>query len=68
MGINADIEIDTDRCIGAALCARWAPAVFSQDDDGVVELRPGGPARADEPLVREAALTCPVQAITLRRS
>jgi ferredoxin len=62
------IEIDADRCIGSAMCTRTAPEVFTQDDDGVVELLPGGGARADDPLVREAALACPVQAIGLRGS
>lgn len=62
------IEIDTDRCIGAAMCARHAPEVFTQDDNAVVELLPGGAARANDPLVREAALACPVQAITLSQS
>ncbi|MET8622452.1 ferredoxin [Kitasatospora sp. NPDC004669] len=60
-----EIEIDTGRCIGAAMCTRHAPEVFTQDDEGVVELLPGGAARADDPLVREAALACPVQAITV---
>ncbi|MGW3039838.1 ferredoxin [Kitasatospora sp. NPDC001159] len=60
-----DIGIDTDRCVGAAMCTRHAPEVFTQDDEGVVELLPGGAVQADDPLVREAALACPVQAITL---
>ncbi|MER6301894.1 ferredoxin [Kitasatospora sp. NPDC001539] len=63
--MGTDIEIDTARCIGAALCTRHAPEVFTQDDDGVVELLPGGTGTAADPLVREAAEACPVQAITL---
>ncbi|MFD8235273.1 ferredoxin [Streptomyces sp. NPDC059696] len=55
----------TDRCIGAAMCAMTAPEVFTQDDDGVVRLLPGGAERAGDPRVREAARACPVQAITL---
>lgn len=27
---------DRDKCIGAGQCAMAAPAVFDQDDDGVV--------------------------------
>ncbi|MGW2254716.1 ferredoxin [Kitasatospora sp. NPDC001660] len=61
-----DIDLDTDRCIGAAVCTRHAPAVFTQDEDGIVGLLPGDAARTDDPLVREAALACPAQAITLR--
>ncbi|MFF2142011.1 ferredoxin [Kitasatospora sp. NPDC058190] len=60
-----DIELDTGRCIGSAMCTRHAPEVFTQDDEGVVELLPGGAARSGDPLVREAAEACPVRAITL---
>ncbi|MEU8515112.1 ferredoxin [Kitasatospora sp. NPDC048722] len=66
MDVDGSIEIDADRCIGSATCTRLAPDVFTQDDDGVVELLPGGAAQADGSLVREAALGCPVQAITVR--
>ena len=59
------IDIDTDRCIGAAMCVMHAPAVFTQDDDGVVELLPDGTGRARSPQVAEAVSACPVQAITL---
>ncbi|MEE1783278.1 ferredoxin [Streptomyces sp. SP17BM10] len=68
MDVDGSIEIDADRCIGAATCTRLAPDVFTQNDDGVVELLPGDAARADDELVREAALGCPVQAITVRES
>jgi ferredoxin len=59
------ISIATERCIGAAMCALTAPEVFTQDDDGVSRLLPGGPERTRDTLVREAARACPVQAITL---
>ncbi|WP_327174184.1 ferredoxin [Streptomyces sp. NBC_01335] len=62
------IDIDTDRCIGAARCVQHAPGVFTQDDDGVVELLPDDGGREDGPLIEEAAFACPVQAITLGRS
>lgn len=62
------IEIDTGRCIGAANCTRHAPDVFGQNQESVVELLPGGLARADDPLVREAVLACPVGAITVAAS
>lgn len=68
MDVNGSIEIDTGRCIGAATCTRLAPDVFTQDDDGVAELLPGGATRADDALLREAVLGCPVQAITVRAS
>ncbi|MFJ9630114.1 ferredoxin [Streptomyces sp. NPDC091280] len=60
-----EISIATDRCIGAALCALTAPAVFTQDDDGVSRLLPGGTDGAHGPSAHEAARACPVQAITV---
>ncbi|MER7048559.1 MULTISPECIES: ferredoxin [Streptomyces] len=58
------IEIDRDVCIGAALCALTAPEVFTQDDDGLSELLPARPGETHEAKARQAARTCPVQAIT----
>ncbi|MEW2576552.1 ferredoxin [Streptomyces syringium] len=59
------IGIDTDTCIGSGQCALTAPGVFTQDDDGFGEVLPGREDGAGEPLVREAARACPVQAITV---
>ncbi|MFJ8855445.1 ferredoxin [Streptomyces sp. NPDC102437] len=61
------IDIDTDRCIGAARCVQHAPGVFTQDDDGVVELLPDHGEEGEDPLIQEAAFACPVQAIALSR-
>ncbi len=48
------------------MCALTAPEVFTQDDDGFSEVRPGGTAvTAGHPLVRDAARACPVGAVTL---
>ncbi|MEU8913885.1 MULTISPECIES: ferredoxin [Streptomyces] len=59
------IAINTDRCIGAGQCALTAPGVFTQDDDGFSALLPGREDGAGDPLVREAARACPVQAIAV---
>lgn len=65
------IDIDKDRCIGAGLCALTAPAVFTQDDDGLSELLPSGAgdhgaAQAQvRTQVQEAVRVCPVRAISL---
>ncbi|KOU42810.1 ferredoxin [Streptomyces sp. WM6378] len=59
------ISIDKDVCIGAGQCALTAPSVFTQDDDGFSALLPGREDGGGDPLVREAARACPVQAITL---
>lgn len=60
------IEVDKERCVGAGMCALTAPDVFTQDDDGVSEVLPGGAERAgDHPMVKEAARACPVGAVTV---
>ncbi|MFJ6940381.1 ferredoxin [Streptomyces sp. NPDC101132] len=62
------ISIDSGRCIGAGQCALTAPAVFTQDDEGVSALLPGREDGAGSPLVREAARACPVGAIAVREA
>ncbi|KOU00689.1 ferredoxin [Streptomyces sp. NRRL F-5755] len=59
------IDIDTSVCIGSGQCVLTAPGVFTQDDDGFSTLLPGREDGAGDPLVREAARACPVQAITV---
>jgi ferredoxin len=59
------IDIDKDTCIGAGQCALAAPGVFTQDDDGFSTLLPGREDGAGDPLVGEAARSCPVGAITV---
>ncbi|MEU4832611.1 ferredoxin [Streptosporangium sp. NPDC023615] len=59
--MRADAERDI--CIGAGMCVLTAPAVFDQDDDGIVvvlteEIPPGS-----EEAVRRAATLCPSGAI-----
>ncbi|MEU7105152.1 ferredoxin [Streptomyces sp. NPDC046215] len=62
------ISLDSDLCIGAGQCALTAPNVFTQDDDGFGALLPGREDGAGDPLAREAARSCPVQAITVEDS
>ncbi|MEU4199097.1 ferredoxin [Streptomyces sp. NPDC045470] len=59
------IDIDTSVCIGSGQCALTAPEVFTQDDEGFSALLPGREDGAGDPLVREAARACPVQAISV---
>ena len=59
------IDIDKDVCIGAGQCALAAPGVFTQDDDGFSTLLPGRQDGTGDPMLREAARACPVQAITV---
>ncbi|RSO30987.1 ferredoxin [Streptomyces sp. WAC 06725] len=62
------IDIDTSVCIGSGQCVLTAPGVFTQDDDGFSTLLPGREDGTGDPLVREAARACPVQAIAVSDS
>ncbi|MFF7071760.1 ferredoxin [Streptomyces pseudovenezuelae] len=66
--MRTDIDIDKDVCIGAGQCALAAPGVFTQDDDGFSTLLPGREDGGGDPMVREAARSCPVSAITVSES
>ena len=66
--MRMDIDIDKDVCIGAGQCALSAPGVFTQDDDGFSTLLPGREDGGGGPMVREAARSCPVSAITVSES
>ncbi|MGK5545883.1 ferredoxin [Streptomyces sp. URMC 127] len=60
------IEIDTDLCCGAGMCALVAPGVFDQnDEDGTVILLDPAPAAEQHAAVREAAGRCPTAVIRI---
>ncbi|GGL07399.1 ferredoxin [Sphaerisporangium melleum] len=60
------IKADTERCIGAGMCALTAPKVFDQsEEDGTVLLLVDEPAAEDEAAVRRAVQVCPSGALSL---
>ncbi len=59
------IKADRETCTAAGQCASVAPALFDQDDDGVVVLLKDEPSEAEEALARRAASLCPARAITI---
>ncbi|MEU5957154.1 ferredoxin [Streptomyces sp. NPDC047525] len=59
------VHVESERCVGAGMCALTAPSVFTQDDDGFSEVLPGREDGGGDPLVREAVRACPVQAVTV---
>ncbi|MFC5147860.1 ferredoxin [Streptomyces aureoversilis] len=59
------VSIDSDVCIGAGQCVLTAPGVFDQDEDGFGLVRPGSEDGGGDPLIKEAARACPVQAVTV---
>jgi len=59
------ITVRPDLCIAAGQCALTAPAVFDQDDDGIVILLDESPPEAEHERARRAAALCPARVITI---
>lgn len=60
------IKADASRCVASGMCAFTAPEVFDQDEtDGVVVVLQEAPSEDQHDKVRQAAVSCPVQVITL---
>ncbi|KUL46162.1 ferredoxin-1 [Streptomyces sp. NRRL F-4489] len=57
------VTADRTVCVGAGLCALTAPAVFDQDDDGLVTVLRPSAAGGDGSAAREAGLLCPSGAV-----
>jgi len=58
-----EVKIDREKCIGTGNCVDLAPKVFELDDEGkstVIDK-----SGADDETLKEAAESCPVEAITL---
>ncbi|WP_187370191.1 ferredoxin [Streptomyces boluensis] len=56
------VTIEPDRCVGSGQCVMLAPAVFDQDDDGIVILLDDKPTTELDG-VRESVKVCPGRAI-----
>jgi ferredoxin len=57
------ITADRDVCISAGNCVMTAPAVFDQDDDGIVVVLVDEVPEGEEDHAREAVKLCPSQAL-----
>ncbi len=57
------ITVDTDRCVGAGQCVLTAPAVFDQDDDGLVIVLTTEPDASETDAVWQAGDLCPARTI-----
>lgn len=57
------INIDQDACCGAGQCTLVAPAVFGQDDEGLVVLLDASPPPELADAVQEAVSMCPTGVI-----
>ena len=57
------VKVDREACIGDETCVAIAPDIFEMDDEGIAVVLQSNPG--DEDLAREAAESCPVDAIIL---
>ena len=57
------VKVVERKCIGAGQCVLAAPAVFDQDEDGIVVLKDATPPADQHEAVRKAARLCPAVAI-----
>ncbi|MCE0536191.1 ferredoxin [Kineosporia rhizophila] len=60
-----DIQADRDACVGAGQCAMIAPALFDQDDEGIVVTLAHRPPPEHESVARQAVRLCPARALAL---
>ncbi|SFW73017.1 ferredoxin [Amycolatopsis australiensis] len=60
------VAIEQERCVTSGRCAFTAPEVFTQNDDGLVEVLTERPAADQQEAVREAAFLCPALAIEVK--
>jgi ferredoxin len=59
------VTIDRSKCVGSGNCMMSAPAVFEQDDDGLVVLLNPAPPEGEEAAVRQAVELCPARVISV---
>lgn len=59
------IRADTGVCVGSGQCALTEPAVFDQDDDGIVTLLTDQPDGNAAENAREAVSLCPSGALSI---
>ena len=65
---NFKVRVNPSKCIGAGQCVLSAPAVFDQDDDGLVVLLDPEPPPAQHAAARKAADLCPARVISIEES
>ncbi|MEU8141374.1 (4Fe-4S)-binding protein [Nonomuraea sp. NPDC048901] len=59
------IKADTGLCVGSGQCVLAEPAVFDQDDDGIVALLTDHPDDKTAAQAREAVILCPSRALSI---
>lgn len=56
------VKVDAKKCIGCGACAAICPAVFEMKNGKAAAKAPA----TDKPCAKEAADSCPVQAISVK--
>ena len=59
------VAIDRRRCLSSGYCVMEAPAVFTQDEEGLVVLLDANPPPDQHAAVGIAELACPAAVITV---
>jgi ferredoxin len=59
------VRIDARRCISSGYCVMEAPAVFAQDEEGLVVLLDPSPPPSQHGAARAAEIACPAAVITV---
>jgi ferredoxin len=59
------IKADTGLCVGSGQCVLTEPAVFDQDDDGIVALLTDHPDDQTAAQARDAVTLCPSRALSI---
>ncbi|GGS94425.1 ferredoxin [Planobispora rosea] len=62
------ITADTGLCVGSGQCVLTEPAVFDQDEDGIVTLLTDHPDDGTMARARDAVRLCPSRALSIRRT
>ncbi|MFF2523468.1 ferredoxin [Streptomyces liangshanensis] len=60
------ISVERDRCVGAGQCVLAAPAVFDQDEEGLVLVLDNAPSALRSDAAHDAVRACPSGALALR--
>lgn len=63
--MDVDVTVDADLCIGSGDCARLVPGAFRIDETLGVAVPLRGATSVDIGALREAARSCPTQAIRI---
>ncbi|WP_353892269.1 ferredoxin [Proteinivorax hydrogeniformans] len=59
------VKVDKDQCIGCGICEGVCPQVFKMNNENIAEVIVDSVNQQDKEAVKEAADSCPVEAIKI---